>query len=72
MAKMVASVKTTEWEVKQGSLALFLDKGDYRTVMRDSVATINQLAKPAPVNKAITEFSTQFEKLTLKVTQKFK
>ena len=72
MAKMVATVKTTAWWGKHGSLALVLDKDDYRTVIRDSPATINHILKLAPLNEAITSFSKPFETLTLQELQKVK
>ena len=41
MAKMVAVVKKTAWGGNHGSLALVLDKYDYRTVTRDTGAKID-------------------------------
>ena len=47
MAKIVASVKTTVWGGKHGSLALVINEDDYITIMRDATETIDQLTKPA-------------------------
>ena len=65
MSKMVAAMKTTLWGGKYRSLALVLYEEHYRTVTRDAGKKINQLTKIAPVNEAITEFSTPFETPTL-------
>ena len=60
MARMVATVKTTVWGGKHRSLSLVLKKYDYRTVTRDSSATIDCLSNPAQVNESITAFSIPF------------
>ena len=60
-----------DW-VGYGSLVLVLDEDDYRTVTRDSSATIDWLPKPEPVSKAVVVFSTPFETLTLQWLQKVK
>ena len=52
--KMVAAKKITAWGVKHGSLVLVLDKGDNRTVTKDTGAKIDQLTKPVSVNEEIT------------------
>ena len=51
MDKMVATVKTTSWREKYGSLVLVLDKDNYKHFTRDVGATIDRLANLAPVNK---------------------
>ena len=60
IAKTVVTVKKTAWGGKHGSLALVLDEDNYKTVTRYAGATIDRLAKPAPVNKEIKAFSTPF------------
>ena len=53
-------------------MALIIEKYDYRIVTRDLSATIDWLLNPAPVNKAITAFSTPLKTLTLQKLQKVK
>ena len=48
---MVAAAKTIAWGRKHGSLALVLDEDNYITVKKYAGAKIDQLTKPAPVNK---------------------
>ena len=72
MAKMVAAAKTTAWGGKYGSLAIALDKKDYKTTTRYAGAKIDWLVKPALVNEDTTTFSTPFETLTLQEKQKLR
>ena len=51
MSKIVAAAKTAEWGGKHGSLALVLDKDEYRTTTRYAGKKIERLAKTEPVKK---------------------
>jgi hypothetical protein len=64
MAQMVATVKTTTWGGRHGSLALVLNDADYLSITKAKITSIKPVNQPDTINKGITATSTPLEILT--------
>jgi hypothetical protein len=70
MAQKVAPVKTTAWGGLHGSLALILDKVDYKIIMKAVVKSTTRLGQLALVNPKINNTTSQLDLLTLQAKKK--
>jgi hypothetical protein len=61
LAKMCASVRTTAFGGKHGSLAAVIDNAEYRTVTTIASSSTTPLTEPAAVSKTLTKEATPYE-----------
>ncbi len=64
MAQMVATVKTTAWGGRHGSLSLVLDGADYSSITKACVTSTTPVTQPDAINKGIMATSTPLKILT--------